>query len=201
MTARGWRGVGCGDGDRRRCRNRILLTTSSASPPQVEAAALRARWLCRYGPQPRRRRVGCGWGEREDPRPGFCQPSWGRRQQARSPGSPRRSQPRCANPRRASRCRPSKADLNASEKPSGARGPLRLLFVPQAASCPELLLSRIVFLSRWGRGLPAARPPGLPPPPACRPRRRLQLAGGEATFVCQPVRPPPPARAISGNSS
>lgn len=189
--------------------NHILSPTAAGRG----GCALHARWPCRYGPQPRRRCVGCGWGRRGGhthdttaggPWPEFCCPSWGCRQPARSPSSPRRSsRPRCsrADPRRASRRRPSKADLNASKKPGGARSPLQLLFVPQAASCPELLLSHIVFLSRWGRGLPAARPPGLPPPPACQPRRRLQLAGGEATFVCQPVRPPPPARAISGNSS
>lgn len=43
-------GVGMGTGATG-CRNRISLTTSSAPPPQVGAAVLRARWPCRYGPR------------------------------------------------------------------------------------------------------------------------------------------------------
>lgn len=165
------------------------------------------RWLCRYGPQPRRRRLGCGWGGRGNPRRGFAAVAGDAGSRHAAPAAHAAPAQHAAAripdelPGADLLCPPSKADLNASKSPGGVRSPLQLLFVPQAASCPELLLSRIVFLSRWGHGLPAARPPGLPPPPACWPRCRLQLAGGEATFVCQPVRPPPPARAISGNSS
>lgn len=122
-----------------------------------------------------------------------CCRSWG------CPSIPRPSRPRCdrTKPQRASRRRPpllgSEGQSKRLQKSRWcARSPLQLLAVPQAASSLELLLCRIVFLSRWGSG--------------AAPRRRAgrSSAGGEATFVCQPALPPPPppaARAISGNSS
>lgn len=180
------------------CRNRILLTTSSAPPPQVGAAALRARWpVCPPAMLPLRglRLPGTG-----GPQPGFCCRSWGCRQPACSPSSPRNSQPRCrrANPRRASWRRPPLPAVEGGFKrlqnaqwcaqPSAIIICTTSCFLPRAAfisHCfPFQVGPRAPRCSASGAASSAGLP-ATPPAAACWRRGHLCLPACPPSSSCQ----------------